>query len=331
MTRNKSAEWKVGLFVALGLALLATTLLRFSKSSTFLDSTYDLYVETEDISGLKPQAQVLLSGVQVGNVVGAELTEDQRTVLIQLRLKSQYPIRKGSIAMIEQAGFLGDKFISIRPADFTPDAEILSDGDEIPGQVPLGFDQLMKSADSFMGQAQESLTRVNRILANVEDNLLSEENLNEIKTTLSNIRTISERLKDSSLTLDSTLQDSGPMIVDLSSKLNEVVADLEGLAQQASEILSENRESIRSSLENIELTSLSLQKTLETVDSGSGMVGALLKDQALELKLQTVFSNLTVLSSNLNEHGLLYKPKSGKKRFWEFWKSEAPTAEEKTP
>ena len=71
MTRDKSAEWKVGLFVAIGIALLTTTLLRFSKSSTFLDSTYDLYVETEDISGLKPKAQVLLSGVQIGHVVGA--------------------------------------------------------------------------------------------------------------------------------------------------------------------------------------------------------------------------------------------------------------------
>ncbi len=319
MTRNKSAEWKVGLFVALGLALLTFTLLRFSKSSTFLDSTYDLYVETEDISGLKPQAQVLLSGVQVGHVVDAKLTEDQRTVRIQLRLKSEFPIRKGSVAVIEQAGFLGDKFIAIRPAEFKPNAELLKEGDDIASEQPFGLDQILESADGFMDQASESLTRVNRILANVEDSLLSKENLQEIKVTLNNIRTISERLKNSSETLDATLEDSGPMFRDLSTKLNDVVDDLEGLATQASEILDENRDSIKSSLENIELTSLSLQQTLETVSSGSGMVGALLKDKALESKLQLVVSNLTVLSSNINEHGLLYKPK--KKRFWEFWKS----------
>ena len=50
------------------------------------------------------------------------------------------------------------------------------------------------------------------------------------------------------------------------------------------------------------------------------MAGALIQDAQLKSKLQTMVSNLTVLSSNLNEHGLLYKPKKKGAPFWQFWK-----------
>jgi phospholipid/cholesterol/gamma-HCH transport system substrate-binding protein len=320
MTRNKSAEWKVGLFVAIGIALLTTTLLRFSKSSTFLDSTYDLYVETEDISGLKPKAQVLLSGVQIGHVVGAELAENQRTVKIQLRLLDKYPLREGSTAIVEQAGFLGDKYIAIKPAEFNAETAKLSDGDSIPGRIPVGFEQIIKNADSFMNQASDAVGRVNRILASVEDNLLSEGNLDEFQVTLQNIRSISDRLKNSSEILDGALEESGPLVTDLSKRLNQVAADLESLTNEAGEILSENRDSIKSSLDNIKLTSLSLQETMKSINDGAGMAGALIQDAQLKSKLQTMVSNLTVLSSNLNEHGLLYKPKKKGAPFWQFWK-----------
>ncbi len=66
---NKSRlEWKVGLFVFVGLVLIALLLLQFSKGLTMFQPTYRILLQATDVGGLKRGAGVLMSGVQVGTV-----------------------------------------------------------------------------------------------------------------------------------------------------------------------------------------------------------------------------------------------------------------------
>jgi len=46
-------EWKVGLFVFIGLVLLAALLLEFSKGLTFFRPTYDIYLRAAGASTFK--------------------------------------------------------------------------------------------------------------------------------------------------------------------------------------------------------------------------------------------------------------------------------------
>src|SRR5204862_2868239 len=75
-------EWKVGLFVFIGLALLAGLLLEFSKGLSLFRPTYQIYLRAENIGGLKPRADVLMSGVQVGTVSAIQLAPDGKSVTI---------------------------------------------------------------------------------------------------------------------------------------------------------------------------------------------------------------------------------------------------------
>ena len=61
-------EIKVGLFVFVGLALLATLLVQFSKGTSLFRGTYTLNLRADNVSGLKANAGVLLAGVEVGSV-----------------------------------------------------------------------------------------------------------------------------------------------------------------------------------------------------------------------------------------------------------------------
>ena len=65
---SKVLETKVGLFVVLGLALLAALLILFSKSISPFSRTYELRLHASNVGGLKERAAVLLAGVQVGSV-----------------------------------------------------------------------------------------------------------------------------------------------------------------------------------------------------------------------------------------------------------------------
>ena len=54
-------EIKVGLFVFVGLALLAVLLIQFSKGTSIFRGTYELRLHASNVGGLKQRASVLLA------------------------------------------------------------------------------------------------------------------------------------------------------------------------------------------------------------------------------------------------------------------------------
>ena len=93
MNKTTRMEWKVGLFVLIGLVLVAALMLNFSKGITLFQSTYKLHLIMTTVSGLKPHADVMMSGVQVGNVSIPSVAPDgtQSTITVQIFSKYQIP------------------------------------------------------------------------------------------------------------------------------------------------------------------------------------------------------------------------------------------------
>src|SRR6188474_1046124 len=92
---NKSRlEWKVGLFVFIGIILLAVLLLQFSKGVTFPGQTYTIKLRTANIGGLKVKSQVLMAGVQIGTVSELALSPQGTNVTISLKVFNRYEIHK---------------------------------------------------------------------------------------------------------------------------------------------------------------------------------------------------------------------------------------------
>ena len=102
-------EGKVGLFVFIGLALLAALLIQFSKGTTFFRHTYNILLRAPSVGGLKARAGVLMSGVQVGTVSDIKLGPQGTNVTLTLKIYGQYEIHKDAMFLIEQSGFLGDQ------------------------------------------------------------------------------------------------------------------------------------------------------------------------------------------------------------------------------
>ena len=116
---SKRLETKVGLFVVLGLALLATLLILFSKSISPFSRTYELRLHASNVGGLKERAGVLLAGVQVGSVSSIQLAGDGKSVTILLNIYQGCKIYRDARFIIEQSGFLGDQYVSIIPTENT--------------------------------------------------------------------------------------------------------------------------------------------------------------------------------------------------------------------
>ena len=126
---KSNLEKKVGLFVAIGLVLLAGLLLQFSKGTTFFRSTYVLHLKTSNVAGIKARSSVLMSGVPVGTVSRIELSPNGKHVTIYLKIYGDFKVHRDARFVIEQSGFLGDQYVGIIVGDNS--GELLKDGDEV--------------------------------------------------------------------------------------------------------------------------------------------------------------------------------------------------------
>ena len=99
----------------IGLVLVAILLIQFSKGTSFFRPTYDIVLRAAASGELKPRAQVLMSGVQVGTVGGMRLAPDGRSVAITLRIYRHVQLHKDARFVIAQSSFLGDQHVAILP------------------------------------------------------------------------------------------------------------------------------------------------------------------------------------------------------------------------
>lgn len=105
-------ELKVGLFVFIGLVLLAGLMLNFSKGIALFKKTYELQLLADNAGGIKQKAMVLMSGIKVGTVVDSTLSTNGK-VIIRLQIDSAFPIDHDARFLVDSMGFLGDQYVAI--------------------------------------------------------------------------------------------------------------------------------------------------------------------------------------------------------------------------
>src|SRR5437762_9872132 len=70
MNRDRALELKVGIFVAIGLAMICGFVVRFGRLGEGIKAYYNLTIRFKDASGLLKGSDVLFSGAKIGRVGG---------------------------------------------------------------------------------------------------------------------------------------------------------------------------------------------------------------------------------------------------------------------
>lgn len=358
-------EWKVGGFVAVGLVLLAVLVLNFSKGLSLLKPSYLVRLKTTNVGGIKEKAAVLLAGVPVGNVSHVELADNSKSVIIFLRVDSKYEIPGDAVFNIEAQGFLGDQFVSIAPtANALP--PLPRDGSALREcRAPFNIQEAARDALGLIQRLDQAAQKIDIALDRVNKTVLAEQTLTNLTAMVAGFRVVSEQTRaviertvamedraigvigrvDALLLTNATpIQGAVSNVLRFSEQLNRVGADLQ-------DTVGSTRPSIQAALHNLAAASAQVTNLIGEVQSGRGLAGALLKDEALARNFKQLSSSLPAvagqvnsavsninslsvdahlvmtnlngflgdgrvmasngaqLMSNLNAHGLFYKPK----------------------
>ena len=154
-----SAEAKVGAFTLGGLGLLLAVILFFGGLRLGGSHDYMLYAGFGRAVGLNPEAQVLLSGVPIGQV--QDIVNDGRGVTVSMTIHDGVKIPRGSSITIAQPGIMGDKFVIITPSART---DYYGSGDYLYGEDEMGMDTMFIELNKMIVQVEDMLTSLNSIV-----------------------------------------------------------------------------------------------------------------------------------------------------------------------
>jgi len=111
--KKTKLELFVGVFLILGFLSFGWLALQLGEVPWLSQSrTYTIYAEFDNISGVKPGADVQVAGVVVGKVGDIVLSADE-LARAGLQLDKAIKVPVDSIASVKSQGIIGDKYIQI--------------------------------------------------------------------------------------------------------------------------------------------------------------------------------------------------------------------------
>jgi phospholipid/cholesterol/gamma-HCH transport system substrate-binding protein len=290
------SEIKVGL---IGIATLVVLIwgINYLKGRNILNSTYTLHAFYKDSGGLENSASVLMNGIKVGYINAIELQPNKPLpVHVIMHIEKQYPLHRGSIALLFSADLIGTKAIRLEPSG---GKELLVHNDTIRSSTE---DDLISSLSSQVMPVMEQIGDLAESLDSVVaklDQLLESEGPQE---TLKDLSRISASLS-ASLKQGGSLYESFENLESFTSMLDsqeEEIASMTGHLNSISESL--DSAGIDRIADELLATSEAFRQVMEQVNSGEGSVGKLLYSDTLYIRLQNLVADLDSLVVDLNEN-----------------------------
>src|SRR5436853_5741136 len=111
---ERGLEFKVGVFVFVGLAMLGALVVQFGRLGEGLKTYYSLTVRFNDASGLLKGSDVLLAGAKIGKVSGGpRMVREGQGVDVPLKIHDYIKIPETSKFTVGSSGLLGDRFVNV--------------------------------------------------------------------------------------------------------------------------------------------------------------------------------------------------------------------------
>jgi phospholipid/cholesterol/gamma-HCH transport system substrate-binding protein len=311
---NPRVEIKVGVFMLICLGLLALLLIQFSKGALFFRPTKTIILRSSTVGGLRSRAQVLMSGVQVGTVAETKLSPEGTNVFIYVKIYNEYQVRSDARFLIEQSGLLGDPYVAIDPG--LCKGEFLTNNSTAVALEPFNLLEVARSASGFVQRLDETAKNLNEAINDIRRTVLNEHTLTNLAASVENMKRVTE---DAILTVDNinVLINSNNIPVGVAvSNLVVFSQQLNDFARSAQDMLATNGPEIHAAIDNIRSMTVSLTNVMSEIQAGKGVVGGLVRNQAMADDFSHIAANFSIMSSNLNRLG-----------FWHWiWHKEVPPA-----
>ncbi|MGM0674675.1 MAG: MlaD family protein [Spirochaetota bacterium] len=293
---------RIGLFfLVIGVSTVGYVLLTVDNIAG--GNTYTITVVMEDASGLIADAAVEMAGVEVGQIDSIDLEEGKAR--LTLRIREDVQIYEDANINKKPSSLLGTSVVSIDPGQRTG--------------APVEHGQTVQSVQSgadissALGSMEDVGTEATLFIRELREQFATEETYGSVSEIVENLRATSEstrRLLEQNLELLSgTLNSIDEVVGQVNSRsdqelerISRILESTAAVATRLEELMGGNDEQIARSLEDVQASLASLNRTLQSVESsaenvndatthirsGEGTLGKVVYDDELYNRVNTI-------------------------------------------
>ena len=273
----RAREFRVGIFVVLGIAGFFTILFMMTSPGTFR-GRYMVATHVDDAQGIRKGDPVRMRGINIGRVYGFEL-QPEGGVVITLEVEGDWPIPAGSRTELQSMGFLGGMVVSVVPGD---GGGSVGPREVIPGRTIGG---VLDSAGDLATDASDVFGRIQA--------LLSDSSVAGTGAAVTHLRDV---LSD----LSELTEGQAAQIQSLTESLKRSAENVEGIT--GADEWMRTLASAEVTLATLDRTSSAMEETIASLntivarmESGEGTLGRLSTDDSLYESLDAAAVSLREL------------------------------------
>jgi phospholipid/cholesterol/gamma-HCH transport system substrate-binding protein len=260
--RKLSIEAKVGVFVIMGIMILAYMSMRIGRFKYGPDRGYEVYGHFDSAEGLVKGVPVEIAGVEVGRVL--DITLEAGRAKVRLLLNPDVKIGEDVEAAIRTKGVLGDKYVELIMG--APEAPPIKPGGSIQRTAsPANLDTLLQELGAIGKDVREFTESISGVLGG--------------ETGQASLQIIVDNLRDLAQTLNQTVQRNN-------ENINRILDNFTVFSTDLREISSTNKASLGEVVANFGEASDQLEKTIvafkqitDKINRGEGTIGRLIQDE----------------------------------------------------
>src|SRR6266581_2036924 len=178
---ERGLEFKVGIFVFVGLAMLAALVVQFGRLGEGFKTYYTITVRFNDAGGLLKGTDVLLAGARIGKVAGGpKLVREGDGVAVPLKIYDYIKIPEGSKFTVGSSGLLGDRFVNVTMPP-GPRTKFVAPNDYIHGTREGGLDDLTREGGALVTDLRGTVQKIDDAVDRLNHETLSPENMQNLK------------------------------------------------------------------------------------------------------------------------------------------------------
>ena len=294
----------------------------FLKGRNLLTNSYNFYAKFHEVDQLSTSAPIFVSGYQIGTVKSISLDPtDMKTIVVEMSVEKRFGIPSNTVAVLISTGLMGQKGIELQMDGPCSGADCAKSGDFFEARKESMMESML--GEDTLGEAMAGIgTGLGTAFDTINQRLSDPANDGRISSILRNIDDLSAALVETSKDLDLLIVNMNRNLTGLTKSMNGVVENIEKNNDAIEDILQNaagftgqlNDSNMKGAIDGLATTMNSADKTLvtmeqtmkeleaslgnfkritESIDSGEGTMGKLVKDEEL-------YNNLNRMSKNLD-------------------------------
>ncbi len=164
---------RLGIFTLLGLAFIVGMSIFVNDKPFWYRACNNVVITVDDATGLRRKSAVKTLGLDIGYINAVSL--DGEKVLLDVCITSPVKLRPDTKAYLRSSGFLGDRFLELKPLDATPSGELQNQKIKKRNRIPAASEKEQSFWNFLIPSAQaQSKIRKNKVLSASREMRLSD-------------------------------------------------------------------------------------------------------------------------------------------------------------